>query len=32
MINSIDSITKKESTYLWETNCGHIENLRLSVG
>lgn len=32
MINSIDTITKKVSEYLWETTCGHAHNLRLSIG
>ena len=32
MINSIDRVTKKVSPYLWETTCGHTENLRLSIG
>ena len=32
MKNSIDSITKEISPYLWETTCKHYKNLRLSVG
>lgn len=32
MINSIDSITKKISKYLWETTCGHFKGKRLSIG
>ena len=32
MKNSIDTITKKISPYLWETDCDHCKNLRLSIG
>ena len=32
MVNAVDSITKKVSQYLWKTTCGHVKNLRLSVG
>ncbi len=34
MKNSIDSITKKISPYLWEVDCQceGMKNLRLSVG
>jgi len=32
MKNSIDSITKKVSPYLWECDCEHFKGQRLSIG
>lgn len=32
MVNAIDSITKKKSKYLWQTTCGHCNNLRMGLG
>jgi len=32
MRNAIDGITGKVSKYLWETQCGHNTNMRLSLG
>lgn len=32
MRNAIDSITGEVSKYLWETQCGHNSNMRLSLG
>jgi len=32
MVNATDSVTGKVSKYLWQTECGHSKNLRLSLG
>ena len=32
MVNAVDKITGDISKYLWETNCEHSKNLRLSMG
>ena len=32
MVNAYDSILKKISIYMWQTTCGHDENLRLIKG
>jgi len=32
MINSVDSTDKKINHRLWQTDCEHYKNIRLSVG